>query len=530
MANRTSYKIRAWFVAISAVTVFWPVLRAQVADIPPTAASIPRRSSKEVMERPIALTNAAGKLHQKVTTGNAEAQAYYDQGVANLHNYVWVDAARSFHEALRRDPELAMAHLGLAKAHANADSWGDAFAHQKKAEEPAAKVKLTPKEAKWIELGRLQLNAIFAASAERTQKHQQYKTEIEELIAMDPDDAHAWVLRGNAEEGRPNGRGQGGGVGAIAFYEAALRHDPNNWAADHYLIHAYEGLGYYEKSGQHGKRYADAVAGVPHAQHMYAHILPRLGKWEEAAAQLSKADRLQREYFASGIAPIDEWHHGHNTHLLGVSNLRLGNVKEAERLLKEAFDLDVRGVRDGRFTDPWLEYLLMRGRYQEALTASQEAEKRPFALARVIGAVRGAEALIALKRLDEARAAQQRAKDAFQEFVKDTENPIYDRLRGSYEQSHLRVLETEFALVGDNPKAAEEQLIKFADGFVGQTNFDGWATGLFRLEQLAGLAQLNGRGELVAAILERMRRIDPTFVSQYRSATAPTSAQTTGQP
>src|SRR3990172_2617251 len=269
-------------------------LGAQTSDPPLTAAGIPRRSSAEVMERTMALLDTVGRLHQKVTTSSSQAQAYYDQGLALLHSYVWVDAARSFHEALRRDPELAMAELGLAKAYANADAWAQAFEHLKIATNLAARGKTSAKEGRWITLCQVQFNAIFALADDRSQRQQIYKDQIAELIAMDPDDPNAWVLRGNAEESRPQGRGQGGGVGSIAFYEAALMHDPSFWPADHYLIHSYENLGNYTLAADHGKIYAEAVPGVPHAQHMYAHILPRLGKWREAADQLAKADRLQR--------------------------------------------------------------------------------------------------------------------------------------------------------------------------------------------------------------------------------------------
>ena len=92
------------------------VARAQENTREQAVLAIPRTSSLEVMESSITLTPEAGRLHQEVSTRSAEAQAFYDQGIAYLHSYVWVDAARSFHEALRRDPELAMTHLGLSKA------------------------------------------------------------------------------------------------------------------------------------------------------------------------------------------------------------------------------------------------------------------------------------------------------------------------------------------------------------------------------------------------------------------------------
>ncbi len=47
----------------------------------------------------------------------AEAQRFYDQGLAYLHNYVWIEAARSFHQALESDANLALAHVGLSYAY-----------------------------------------------------------------------------------------------------------------------------------------------------------------------------------------------------------------------------------------------------------------------------------------------------------------------------------------------------------------------------------------------------------------------------
>jgi tetratricopeptide (TPR) repeat protein len=484
---------------------------AQDTTVTSQIASIPRTSSDEVMKRPVALTDGAGHLHQKVSTSSTEAQAYYDQGIAYLHSYVWVEAARSFHEALHRDPQLAMAHLGLAKAYTGATAYKDAFFHLKQAAEIAARENLTEKEARWIALGQQQLDGIFASPQERSKRLQEYRQGIDELIVLDPDDAHAWVLRGNASERSVSGRGQGGRVASVAYYDAALKRDPEHFGAHHYLVHSYEGLGRYDKAGEHGKRYAAAVSGVPHAQHMYAHVLPRLGKWQEALDQLEKADRLQREYFAAGVAPIEEWHHGHNIHVMGAVRLRMGNYEEVGKLFEEAFYLEVRSLRDGRFTDPWLGYLLMRGRFEEALSAALEAEKRPLAVARLTGAARAAEALLALGRIEEARAAQKRLQIYFEEFKRDTANPIYERLQNRYQERTVDVVEAQLALVSDHPEEAEAKLIQLADGFAASKTLDGWVTGLFRLEELAGAALRAGRTQLAEELIERMHRIDPDY-------------------
>ena len=61
-----------------------------------------------LLERPTALKSDIGRVHQKVTTASADAQRYYDQGLTNLHHYVFIEAARSFHQSLRSDPGCAM--------------------------------------------------------------------------------------------------------------------------------------------------------------------------------------------------------------------------------------------------------------------------------------------------------------------------------------------------------------------------------------------------------------------------------------
>jgi tetratricopeptide (TPR) repeat protein len=468
--------------------------------------------SRAVMERPAALTDTAGHLHQQASTTSAEAQAYYDQGFAYLASYVWIEAARSFSEALRRDPALAMAYLGLAKAYTGAEAFDDARLYLEKASALAAQGKVTAKEAKWIALGVQQMEALTAPAEERAAKHQAYKQGIEELIALDPDDPHAWVLRGNAEEPGAWGRGQVGGVGSIAYYEAALRRDPENLAAHHFLVHSYENIGRHATAAEHGRRYAAAAPGVPHAQHMYGHVLPRVGEWDKALAQLTAADRLEREYYAAqGIAPAEDWHHGHNLHLLGIVYLRLGNDAEAERLFREDFRLANRGLLAGVYSAPWLEYLLLRGRFQEALSGAQEVESRPSAAARIIGAAFGGEALLALDRLDDAKHAQERALAAYTELVSQAKNTPYEAFASRFMRSFLMPLDGELALRGENSTTGETQLTTMADELAANPRVDAWAVGLFQLQRLAADARHAGKPQLAAALVERMRRIDPEF-------------------
>lgn len=61
-------------------------------------------------------------------------------------------------------------------------------------------------------------------------------------------------------------------------------------------------------------------------------------------------------------------------------------------------------------------------------------------------------------------------------------------------------------------------MLKLADEYSEETGFDGWVTGLFRPEQLAGVAHRLGRNQLVQALLGRMQRIDPSYTPKVTVA------------
>src|SRR5512142_3032997 len=63
-----------------------------------------------------ALDPGLGALHWKVSTNDARAQAYFDQGMKYVYAFNHEQAVRSFNEATRRDPGLAMGYWGAALA------------------------------------------------------------------------------------------------------------------------------------------------------------------------------------------------------------------------------------------------------------------------------------------------------------------------------------------------------------------------------------------------------------------------------
>ena len=498
---------RAVFVLASALAVPAAFAAELEKELPPHAAcAAPAGDVVEpaMLERPTPIVAGVGAITQKVTTKSREAQAFYDQGLAYIHSYVWIEAARSFRQALREDPDLAMAWMGLARAEQGLHRDKEATAAIEKAKLLVAKA--SEREQRHVALRAQQMEAQSAPAAKEGELHDAYKRALEKAIAADPSDAELWVLRGNAEEPGPWGRGQAGGVGAIAFYEAALARYPGHFGAHHYLVHAFENVGRHAEAAVHGKVYAEAVPRVAHAQHMYGHVLPRLGKWKEALEQFEKADAIEETYAREQkLRPGDDWHHVHNLQLLGYTYLRLGRLDDAERAFRRAFDTPIRYKQYGWQHATLAEYYLLRGRPEEALAAARKLRDRTPG-ARAAGAAVEGETLLALGRRDEAAEAAKRARVEF-EAAKTAAS--YDaRWIERFVEPFVRQLEAEIALT---EKASEDHLLKLADELAANPRFDAWGEGLFRLERIAEQAKRSGRESLVRDIHERMRRIDPDY-------------------
>src|SRR5204862_7149005 len=62
------------------------------------------------------LMDGIGKVDFAITTNSKEAQAFFNQGVAQLYGFWFVQAEQSFVQAAKLDPQAAMAYWGIAMA------------------------------------------------------------------------------------------------------------------------------------------------------------------------------------------------------------------------------------------------------------------------------------------------------------------------------------------------------------------------------------------------------------------------------
>lgn len=81
-----------------------------------SAAAQQHQHPPQPQSKPATLVTGLGDLHHPVTTSNAEAQKFFDQGLRFIYAFNHDEAARSFQRAAELDPKLAMAYWGIAEA------------------------------------------------------------------------------------------------------------------------------------------------------------------------------------------------------------------------------------------------------------------------------------------------------------------------------------------------------------------------------------------------------------------------------
>src|SRR5262249_54069535 len=204
---------------------------------------------------------------------------------------------RAFNQALRNDPNLAIAHVGLTIAYTELnkpDLMAGALARARALAAGASSHDRTHIEARVLQ--------VAAELAPRDPaKLQVYRKSLDEALARQPGDAELLMLRGIAESPDPADRGQGSTGSAVPFYMRALAAGPT--AAEHYLTHALENTNRTAEALPHAAAYARAAPNIPHALHMRGHVLRRSGQIEAAIGAFEAADRAAAAYFQAENVP-----------------------------------------------------------------------------------------------------------------------------------------------------------------------------------------------------------------------------------
>jgi tetratricopeptide (TPR) repeat protein len=483
---------------------------AAAQDAHDHGTTVAGRIPRDIIERPVPIRQGIGKVSHPTSTTSKEAQAFYEQGLAYLHSYVWLEAARSFNQAIRLDGDFALAWVGLSRAYTGLEDAEMARDAQKHAE---AIKDVTPREARWRDVRAKQIDAMAAAQEKADDAHFAYIKAIDAALEGDPADAELWTLRGNAEEpGGAFGRGQRGTASSIAFYERAIALAPGHFGAHHYLIHSYEQIGHFDKALEHGKVYADAASEVPHALHMYAHDLMKLGRTGEAIEVFGRARTLEHAYYErEDIARDFDWHHAHNLALLALSHRHEGQLDEAEALLREGASVGQSSpVRKGYYQGVLLDLLYARGRHDEVVREARELSAWTQLPVKALGHALAARSLM----------AQGRQADAAPHIDALAKGGSEAGMYGIYADLQAGLALGEHELRSGKRAAGAQRLRAVMARARGQRSPDGWIEGLFTLEAVFEIARATGEWALAADAAARLMEHDKAYAGSQEAARA----------
>jgi tetratricopeptide (TPR) repeat protein len=275
-------------------------------------------------DKPIPLYKVGlGSFTRQITTTSAEAQAYFKQGIQFLYAFTPTDAARSFREAWKRDPQCAMCYFGEAWAwgpYLNGDMSADDAPLAWAAIQQAVKLApqhATPLEREMIEAmavryepkhdakRREQLDTVYAAAMLKV--HQAHPKDLdigtlaaEALMLIQPRRG-TWDIENPAV------------IQIHTLLESLLALDITHPGACHLYVHATESTTQPGKAEACADHLGNSIPGASHINHMPSHTYNRIGRWGDAVrANLQAWHSDMKAEIGEGFAIYPS----HNLHML----------------------------------------------------------------------------------------------------------------------------------------------------------------------------------------------------------------------
>jgi len=288
------------------------------------------------------LMTGFGDWRHPVSTKNAQAQAFFDQGLRLIYAFNHDEAARSFQRAAELDPKLAMAYWGVAEAvgpNYNDPASEDRFVQAHQAIEKAQSLTEGASDSEQAYIAALAKRFPADPKSDLHAAAEEYRDAMREVSKKFPDDLDAatlfaesgmnlhpwglWHVDGSPEEGTEE---------IVATLESVIRREPNHLGAIHYYIHAVEASRSPERALAGATRLAQLAPAAGHIVHMPAHIYIRTGDYEAAVKTNQKAAQADQVYLAAskeqGIYPM--MYYSHNLHFIAMCAAMNGNYLESK--------------------------------------------------------------------------------------------------------------------------------------------------------------------------------------------------------
>jgi tetratricopeptide (TPR) repeat protein len=306
-----------------------------------------------------------GTFARPISSSNAEAQSYFNQGFQLMYAFAKVEAGRSFREAQKRDPECAICYWGEAWA------WGPyvngrmIVAHAERAYAAIRKAAAladrhaNPKEQALIRAMSARYVERFDP-ASRLEQDRAYADAMARVAAAYPDDVDVATLYAEAlflllPRPRTFPVDDPTVSRVLAVLEAALKREMTHPGACHLYIHMTELTPEPQRAVACAEHLGNSIPGASHINHMPAHVWTRVGRWGDAvAASLQAWQSDQKAAKGEGFLTYP----AHDLHMLvyaaawdGQSSVALQAARGFTRLTSDSMLHSLVLVRFGRFQE-----------------------------------------------------------------------------------------------------------------------------------------------------------------------------------
>jgi hypothetical protein len=364
---------------------------------------------------------ALGKVHFE-TSCKPDAQQRFDQAMLYQHSFWYRASQKSFEDALKANPECAIAYWGIALSllynpHVAppVKNLAEGAAALEKGKAANAK---TQRERDYIDA----LSAMYTDydKIDHRTRVLAYLKAMDQLAQRYPDDDEAQIYYALALNvaASPADKTYANQLKGAEILEKIWVRQPEHPGVAHYLIHLYDSPALAEKGLAAARRYAKVAPAAAHAQHMPSHIFTRLGYWQDSIASNIESSRVARD-------AADFHDQLHAMDYLVYAYLQTGQDGEAKAVLDDMNT--VKGFTETFLPGPYAlavspaRYAVERGDWK----AAAELQVRPSPLAnvqaityfaRALGAARSGNpeaAKIDITKLAELRDKLREAKDGY---------------------------------------------------------------------------------------------------------------------
>lgn len=326
-------------VAFSMLVLAWHTGRARAQEamphVPATVAQWARGAR---------LFDGLGSFHRGVTTTSALAQQYFDQGMRLLWAFNHDEATRSFAKAAELDPACAACYWGVALT--VGPNYNVLVLDEVRA--GVAREALQQARANAAHASAVEQALISALAARYPQAQPPGRRDLEPVLtdyaesmravaARFPEDLDVQTLCAEAEMTvnawklwRKDGQPAGVTPEIEARLESVLRRDPDHPGANHYYIHVMEASPHPQAALAAAQRLRGLMPAAGHLEHMPAHILQRVGRYEDAAEANRRGVAADLAYLAATHPPdYYPMYLAHNYQFLAYSAAMEGRKAEA---------------------------------------------------------------------------------------------------------------------------------------------------------------------------------------------------------